>query len=63
MRKLLFIIFLATLAGCTTLKPVYFNDSDQVFVGDARTQPPTPTFEWILMSTGQYRKITTANPQ
>jgi len=48
--------------GCAHAKPLFFNDSDKVESGEANTQPPTPTFEWVLMSKGKYRTITTANP-
>jgi hypothetical protein len=54
-------LLLPILSGCARLKPVYFNDSDKLFLGDANTQPPTPTFEWVLMSKGKYREITTVN--
>ena len=58
------VIFLAVgVMGCVRLKPVYFNDSDKIYLGDANIQPPIPTFEWVLMSKGLYRKITTVNPQ
>lgn len=59
---ILSLLLLPILSGCVRLKPVYFNDSDKVFSGDANAQPPTPTFEWVLMSKGLYRKITTVNP-
>lgn len=49
--------------GCAHVKVRFFDDSDQVVSGEANKQPPTPTFAWVLMSKGQYRKITTANPQ
>jgi predicted small lipoprotein YifL len=54
---------LTLLFGCAHAKPYYFNDSDKVFAGDANKQPPTPTFDWVLMSKGKYRTITTVNPQ
>jgi hypothetical protein len=59
---ILSLLSLPILSGCVRIKPVYFNDSDKVFSGDANAQPPTPTFEWVLMSKGKYREITTVNP-
>jgi len=50
------------LSSCVRGKPYYFNDSDKIVSGDANQQPPTPTFDWVLMSKGKYREITTVNP-
>ena len=59
---LLFPLLLLTSSGCVRVKPIFINDSDRVYSGEANTQPPTPEFSWVLMSKGQYRKITTVNP-
>lgn len=56
------LLSLICLSGCTTVKPYYFNDSDKIFVGNATEQPPKCEFDWVLMSKGKFRQITTANP-
>jgi hypothetical protein len=56
-------LLLLTLSSCATVKPSFFNDSDKIVSGEAKEQPPTPEFAWVLMSKGKYRTITTVNPQ
>lgn len=59
---ILLLLSLPIFSGCATVKPHYFNDSDKIAVGKAKERPPIPEFDWVLMSQGMYRKITTANP-
>ena len=49
------------LSSCATVKPYYFNDSDKIFTGK-KGATVQPEFDWVLMSQGKYREITTANP-
>lgn len=63
MKVMLLLLLLPLLSGCATVKPYYFNDSDKIYVGNANKQPPVPVFDWVLMSKGKYREITTANPR
>lgn len=55
-------VLLLTSCGCASAGTRYFNDSEKIESGEANKQPPTPSFEWVLMSKGMYRKITTVNP-
>lgn len=57
------LLSLILFCGCVRAKPYYYNDSDKIIAGNKGEQPPTPEFNWILMSEGKYRKITTTNPQ
>jgi len=43
--------------GCT-VKPVIIKDSDKVYVGKAGQQPPTPDFDWALLSQSKLRELT-----
>ena len=60
---ILLLLLLPTSFGCARAKPYYFNDSDKVFSGNKGDAMPIPGFDWVLMSKGLYRKITTTNPQ
>jgi len=62
MIVILSLLLLPILSGCAHVKPVYFNNSDKIVSGAALEQPPVPEFEWVLMSKGKYREITTVNP-
>jgi hypothetical protein len=50
-----------TSSSCVRVKPFYFNDSDRVYSGNAG-ETVKPDFDWVLMSKGNYRKLTTINP-
>lgn len=63
MTVILLPLLLMTFSSCASKKPYYFNDSDKKLLGDANTQPPTMSFEWVCMSKGKFRRITTVNPQ
>ncbi len=58
----LLLLSLPILSSCSRVKTRSFNDSDQIMSGDAYVQPPIPNFEWVCMSKGRYRNITTVNP-
>jgi hypothetical protein len=45
------------LTGCA-VKPVIIKDSDKVYVGKAGQQPPTPDFDWALLSQEKLRELT-----
>lgn len=59
MIAIVLVLLMPTLLGCSVTKPYYINDSDRIFVGMAETQPPIPYFDWVCMSKGQYRTLTT----
>jgi len=59
---ILLLLLLPILSGCAHVEPVYFNNSDKIVSGMAKEQPPVPEFDWVLMSKGKYREITTVNP-
>jgi hypothetical protein len=47
--------------GCVRLKPIYFNSSDKIYTGKAG-ETVKVDFDWVLMSQGKFREITTVNP-
>jgi len=56
-------LLLSSLA-CQHAKPYYFNDSERVYSDKAKTGVCSQVdFDCVCMSQGNYRKITTVNPQ
>jgi|WetSurMetagenome_2_1015567.scaffolds.fasta_scaffold30411_3 hypothetical protein len=57
---IILLVLLSTIfAGCAHEKVHFLNDSELILSGDANKQPPTPSYDWILMSQGYFRKLTT----
>lgn len=52
------LLLLLTLSGCATAKNYYFQDSDKLYIGKAG-ETVKPEFDYVLMSQGKYRQITT----
>ena len=50
-------IICVMLTGCA-IRPVIIKDSDKVYVGKAGQQPPTPDFDWALLSISKLRELT-----
>ena len=63
MTMMLSLLLPLILCGCVRGKPYYFNDSDKIYTDDARKGVcGSVDFPCVVMSQGQYRKITTVNP-
>jgi predicted small lipoprotein YifL len=60
MIVILSLLLIVSLSSCATAKPYYFNDSDKIITGKAGAAPPVTSYDWVLMSQGKYRDITTA---
>lgn len=63
MIVMLLLLSLVTFSGCAKRKIYFYNDSDRIVSGEEKTQPPLMAYPWVCMSKGQYRAITTVNPQ
>jgi len=74
MMVILLLLLLPLLSSCATVKPVYFNDCDRIYVTANGQQDGKPirklcsedgsqciqtNFDAVGMSEGQYRKLTT----
>jgi len=62
MIMILLLLSLPILSSCVRGKPYYFNASDKIYTGKAG-QAITAEFDWVLMSQGKFREITTVNPK
>jgi len=58
MGKICIIVIIGImLTGCA-VKPIIIKDSDKVYVGKAGQQPPTPDFDWVLLSKSKLKELT-----
>jgi len=61
MRKIYIVGIVLSLStmftGCA-IRPIIIKDSDKVYVGKAGQQPPTPDFDWALLSISKFKELT-----